>query len=330
MKYGFLILTISALLISRVAQAEPLLNASYDVARDFYRQFNPAFTAYWKQKTGTDIIVQQSHGGSSKQARAVIDGLDADVLTTNNPLDIDAVAAAGLVGKDWARRFAHHASPSWSTILFLVRKGNPKHIHDWNDLTRADVRVIMPNPKTSGNGRYSYLAAWQYALTLPGGDDATARHFVAALLHNVPVFDTGGRGATTTFVQRGVGDVLLTFENELFLIRKEFGDQGFEIVAPSISIRADNPVAVVDKVATEKGNTTLARAYLEYHYSHTGQELLAANGLRPADETVLAEHAAEFPKLRLFSIDDWPKTYAKHFADGGVLDQLMTTEAAGS
>lgn len=304
--------------------AAPLLNASYDVARDFYRDFNPAFAAYWKEKTGSAPALQQSHGGSSKQARAVIDGLDADVLTTNNPLDIDAVAKAGLIDPQWSQKFPHQASPSWSTILFLVRKGNPKHIKDWNDLVRPGVGIVIPNPKTSGNGRYSYLAAWQYALTQPGGDDAKARAFVAAFLRNVPVFDTGGRGATTTFVQRGIGDVLLTFENELVLLQKEFGADQFDIVVPSLSIRADNPVAIVDKVAAKKGNTALARAYLEYHYSDAGQEIIARNGLRPSDEKVLARHASEFPALKLFSVDDWAATYARHFADGGIYDQIIT------
>ncbi|MFT4047107.1 MAG: sulfate ABC transporter substrate-binding protein [Solimonas sp.] len=305
------------------AAAPPLLNVSYDVARDFYKDFNPAFAAYWKGKTGSEPVIQQSHGGSSKQARAVIDGLDGDVLTTNNPLDIDAVAKAGLLDTKWAQRLPHASSPSWSTILFLVRKGNPKHIKDWNDLVKPGVGIIIPNPKTSGNGRYSYLAAWEYALRQPGGDEAGARAFVASFLKNVPVFDTGGRGATTTFVQRGIGDVLLTFENELALTKKEFGADKFDIVVPSLSIRADNPVAVVDKIAAQKGNTALAQAYLEFHYSEAGQEIIARNGLRPVDDKVLARHAAEFPALSLFTIDDWAATYAKHFADGGVFDQIV-------
>jgi sulfate transport system substrate-binding protein len=305
--------------------AQPLLNVSYDVARDVYRDFNPAFAADWESKTGREPVIQQSHGGSSKQARAVIDGLDGDVLTTNNPLDIDAVAKAGLIDAKWAQRLPHASSPSWSTILFLVRKGNPKHIKDWNDLSRPGVSIVIPNPKTSGNGRYSYLAAWQYALTRPGGNDEKARAFVASFLKNVPVFDTGGRGATTTFVQRGIGDVLLTFENELVLLQKEFGKDRFDIVVPSLSIRADNPVAVVDKVAAKKGNTALAQAYLEYHYSEAGQEIFARNGLRPSDEKILTRHAAEFPPLKLFTIDDWAATYAKHFADGGVFDQIVAT-----
>jgi len=303
--------------------AQPLLNVSYDVARDFYKDFNPAFAAEWKKKTGTEPVLQQSHGGSSKQARAVIDGLAGDVLTTNNPLDIDAVAKAGLLDKDWAKRLPHASSPSWSTILFLVRKGNPKQIKDWNDLVKPGVGVVIPNPKTSGNGRYSYLAAWEYALTQPGGNEDKARAFVASFLKNVPVFDTGGRGATTTFVQRGIGDVLLTFENELVLLQKEFGADKFDIVVPSLSIRADNPVSVVDKVAAKKGNSDLAKAYLEYHYSEAGQEIFAKNGLRPADEKILARHAATFPSLKLFAIDDWAATYAKHFADGGVFDQVL-------
>ncbi len=316
--------SIAALLAGATTPASAgaeLLNASYDVARDVYRAFNPAFVTHWKDETGQQITIQQSHGGSSKQARAVIDGLEADVLTTNNPLDIDAVARAGLIDKNWAERLPSNASPSWSTILFLVRKGNPKGIKDWGDLIKPGVGVVMPNPKTSGNGRYSYVTAWQYALTRPGGDEAGALAFVKKLIANVPVLDTGGRGATTTFVQRGIGDVLLTFENELVLLQREFGDAGYEIIVPSLSVRADNPVSVVDRIAEKKGTTEIAQAYLEYHYSPEGQEIFARNGLRPSDPDVRSRHP-EFAELKLFRIEDWSATYAKHFADGGTFDRL--------
>ncbi|WP_020649123.1 sulfate ABC transporter substrate-binding protein [Solimonas variicoloris] len=309
------------------AQADtPLLNVSYDVARNFYRDFNPAFVADWKAKTGTSVGIDQSHGGSSKQARSVIDGLEADVVTMNNPLDIDAIAKAGVLSRDWANQFPHGASPSWSPILFLVRKGNPKGIRDWNDLVRPGVQVVIPNPKTSGNGRYSYLAAWQYARQQPGGSDAGAQAFVAKLFGNVPVLDTGGRGATTTFAQRGIGDVLLTFENEIRLIQKELGADRFEVVVPSLTVRADNPVAVVDKVAAKKGHEKLARAYLQFHFSPAGQEIIARNDLRPVDEAVLQKHAERFPAVQAFTVAEafggWPKTQATHFADGGVFDQI--------
>ena len=309
-----------------LAGAADLLNATYDVARPFYQDFNPAFVADWKRKTGGEIAVNQSHGGSSKQARAVIDGLEADVVTMNNPLDIDAIARAGLTAADWQSRFPNHSAPSWSAILFIVRKGNPKGIHDWSDLAKPGVQVIVPNPKTSGNGRYSYLAAWQYAKTRPGGSDESAAAFEKALFANVPVLDTGGRGATTTFAQRGVGDVLLTFENEVRLIREEFGADQFEIVVPSITVRADNPVSLVDKVADKKGTTAAGRAYLEFHFGPQGQELFAKHGIRPADEATLKRHAAEFPALNLFTVDEafggWSKAQSVHFADGGSFDRI--------
>ncbi len=314
-------------LAAPLAQAgAPLLNVSYDVARNFYRDFNPAFVADWKAKTGESVDIDQSHGGSSKQARSVIDGLEADVVTMNNPLDIDAIAKAGLLAHDWASRLPHGASPSWSPILFLVRKGNPKGIRDWDDLVKPGVQIVIPNPKTSGNGRYSYLAAWQYALTQPGGSETTARGFVAKLFGNVPVLDTGGRGATTTFAQRGIGDVLLTFENELHLIQKELGDDRFAIVVPSLTVRADNPVAIVDKYAAKKGHEKLARAYLEFHFSAAGQNLLARNDLRPLDAAVLSQYAARFPAVNTFGVvqafGGWPKAQATHFADGAIFDQI--------
>jgi sulfate transport system substrate-binding protein len=309
------------------AHAAELLNASYDVARPFYKDFNPAFIAAWKKQTGETVSINQSHGGSSKQARAVIDGLEADVVTMNNPLDIDAIAANGdQLPKDWQKRLPHDSSPSWSAILFIVRKGNPKGIKDWDDLVKPGVQVIIPNPKTSGNGRYSYLAAWQYARTRPGGSDTASVEFEQKLFGNVPVLDTGGRSATTTFAQRGVGDVLLTFENEVNLIREEFGKDAFEVVVPSLTVRADNPIALVDKVAAKKGTTQLAEAYLKFHYSAEGQELFAKNGIRPSDESVLKKHAADFPALKLFTVDQafggWTKAQSVHFADGGTFDLI--------
>lgn len=307
--------------------AAELLNASFDVARPFYKSYNTAFAAEWKRHSGSEPTLNVSHGGSSKQARAVIDGLEADVVTMNSPLDIDAIAASGLLAKDWQTRFPQASSPSWSTILFIVRKGNPKGIRDWSDLVKPGVKLVIPNPKTSGNGRYSYLAAWQYAKTRPGGNDDAAKAFVGKLFANVPVLDTGGRGATTTFAQRGVGDVLLTFENEIALIREEFTKDGFEVVVPSLTVRADNPVAVVDKVAAKHGTAELARAYLEYHYSAEAQALFAVNGVRPADDKVLKANAARFPAVNVFTVEQgfgsWAQAQSVHFSDGGLFDQLF-------
>ena len=322
------IIGIAAAVLTLPANAAELLNASYDVARSLYQDLNPAFVAEWsKSHKGETLQIDQSHGGSSKQARAVIDGLEADVVSMNNPLDIDAVAKAGLLPTDWQSRLPNHSSPSWSAILFIVRKGNPKGIHDWDDLIKPGVQVIVPNPKTSGNGRYSYLAAWQYARSKANGGDDAALAFEKKLFGNVPVLDTGGRGATTTFAQRGLGDVLLTFENEVGLIRSEFGADQFEVVVPSLTVRADNPIARVDKVAAKKGNTELAQAYLQFHYTPAAQEIFAHNGLRPIDEKVLKAHAAEFPALKLFDVDQafggWTKAQAEHFADGGSFDRVI-------
>lgn len=309
------------------AQAATLLNASYDVARDFYRDFNPAFEEHWKALGKGEVTIDQSHGGSSKQARAVIDGLAADVVTMNSPLDIDVIAKAGLLSSDWARRLPDDSSPSWSAILFVVRKGNPKNIHDWSDLLRPGIEVVIPNPKTSGNGRYSYLAAWQYAKTHAAICKCEPLQFEKALFTNVPVLDSGGRGATTSFAQRGVGDVLLTFENEIFEIRKEFAAEQFQVVAPALTIRANNPVAWVDTVTGRNGTTALAQEYLKFHYSEAGQELFASHGIRPVDETVLQRHSADFPPLTLFTVEaafgSWAQAYATHFADGGSFDQVM-------
>ena len=305
---------------ARAADNE-LLVAAYDVAREVYKDLTASYTA---AHPGTTF--SQSHGGSSKQARAVIDGLKADVVAMNQALDVDQVAKAGLLPTRWADLHPHGSAPSWSTILFVVRKGNPKGIKDWSDLVRSDVAVVLPNPKTSGNGRYSYLAAWSFALKQPGGDAAKAQAFVADLLLRVPVLDAGGRGATTTFAQRGIGDVLLTFENEIALIQKEFASDGFEQVVPSLSIRADNPVAVVEKVAGRKGTLDTAKDLVAFHFKPQGQELFAKHHLRPADAQVLAAHAGEFPALNLVTIADfggWTAAQAEHFGDGGVYDRIV-------
>jgi len=296
-----------------------LLNVSYDVTREFYKDYNPAFAAYWKSRTGKTVTINQSHGGSSKQARSVVDGLQADVITMNQANDIDILAERGkLIPADWARRLPHNSAPYTSTTVFMVRKGNPKFIRDWDDLVKPGVSVIIPNPKTSGNGRYSYLAAWGYVVR-KGGNEQSARDFVGKLFGNVPVLDAGGRGATTTFVQRGIGDVLLTFENEVFLIEKELGGESFEVVYPSASVLAENPVSIVDKVVDKRGTRKVATAYLEYLYSEEGQVLAARHYFRPRDAKVLARHQATFKKLDLFTIDDvfggWKKAQAVHFND---------------
>ena len=311
--------------------ATTLLNASYDVTREFYRDFNSAFVSYWKARTGETVTVNQSHGGSSKQARAVLDGLDADVITMNQANDIDFLAERGrrLVVADWSKRLPYHSAPTTSTTLFLVRKGNPKHIRDWDDLVKPGVSVVIPNPKTSGNGRYSYLAAWGYVVR-NGGSEQQAREFVTRLFRNVPVLDTGSRGATTTFVQRGIGDALLTFENEVVLARNELGDDAFDVVYPSVSIEAENPVSVVDKVVDRRGTRKIATAYLEYLYSPEGQEIAARHFLRPRDAAVLARHESKFGKLQLFTVEDvfgsWKKAQAVHFSDGGLFDQIYQTK----
>jgi sulfate transport system substrate-binding protein len=302
-----------------------LLNASYDVAREFYKEYNPAFARYWKQKTGETVKINQSHDASSKQARSVADGLEADVVSMNQASDIDMlVERGGLIQPGWRKRLPYGAVPYISTSVFLVRKGNPKKIRDWYDLAKPGVAVIIPNPKTAGNGRYTYLAAWAYVV-LKGGSEAQARDFVSALFKNVPVLDTGGRGATTTFAQRGIGDVLVTFENEVFLIKKELGDQ-FEIVYPSVSVIAENPVSVVDKWADKKGTRKLAQAYLEYLFSEEAQEIAARQNFRPQLASVAKKHAGTFKKLALFSVDEqfggWQKAQKIHFDDGGLFDQI--------
>ena len=304
-----------------------LLNASYDPTRELYHEFNAAFGAFWKAKTGDVVTVQQSHGGSGKQARAVIDGLPADVVTLALAYDIDAIAArAKLFPANWQQRLPHNSSPYTSTIIFVVRKGNPKGIRDWDDLIKPGVSVVTPNPKTSGGARWNYLAAWGYALK-HGQSEAQARDFVARLFKNVPVLDTGARGATTTFAQRGVGDVLIAWENEAFLAVKEFGTGKFEIVVPSVSILAEPPVAVVDRVAKRKGNEAVAKAYLEFLYTAEGQTIAAKNYYRPRSEAVAAKFADVFPKLELFTIDEvfggWGKAQKTHFDSGGVFDRIQ-------
>jgi sulfate transport system substrate-binding protein len=308
-----------------------LLNVSYDVAREFYKDYNSAFAAHWKATTGETVAIQQSHGGSSKQARAVIDGLQADVITMNQETDIDILHERGnLIPRDWATRLPDHSAPTTSTIVFIVRKGNPKGIHDWSDLVKPGVEVIIPNPETSGNGRYSYLAAWGYALRQPGGNEARAREFVDQLFAHVPVLDTGGRGAMTTFAQRGIGDVLLTFENEVALTLREIGADKIEEVVPTASILAENPVAWVDAVVAKKGTEKVARAYLEYLYSEEGQELAAKHYFRPRSAAVLARYAERFPAIRLYSVPEvfgsWSNAQKTHFSDGGVFDQIYAKQ----
>jgi sulfate transport system substrate-binding protein len=303
-----------------------LLNVSYDPTRELYEAVNGAFVKQWKARTGQDLVVRQSHGGSGKQARSVVDGLQADVVTLALAYDVDAVAKAGLLPADWQQRLPQNAAPYTSTIVFLVRKGNPKGIKGWDDLVKPGVSVITPNPKTSGGARWNYLAAWAHALEQGRGDERRAREFVRALFKNVPVLDSGARGSTTTFVERGLGDVLLAWENEAFLAVEQLGKGNFEIVVPALSILAEPPVAVVERNAERHGTTAVARAYLEFLYGAEGQEIAARNHYRPRDAQVAARYAARFPKLRLVTIDavfgGWQKAQATHFADGGVFDQI--------
>lgn len=311
---------------SAVAQTS-LLNVSYDPTRELYKDFNAVFAAHWKAQTGETLSLRQSHGGSGKQALAVRDGLEADVVTLALAYDIDAIAEKGLLAADWQKRLAHNSAPYTSTIVFLVRKGNPKGIKDWGDLAKPGVVVITPNPKTSGGARWNYLAAWAWALKQPGGNEARARDFVARLFNNVPVLDSGARGSTTTFVERGVGDVLIAWENEAQLAVKELGKDRFEIVAPSLSILAEPPVAVVDKVVDKRGTRKQAEAYVHYLYSPVGQEIAAKHYYRPRDAKVAAAYAASFPKLKLVTVDEvfggWKKAQKTHFADGGSFDAIF-------
>lgn len=302
-----------------------LLNVSYDPTRELYVDFNKAFAAAYQKESGKSVEIKQSHGGSGSQARAVIDGLQADVVTLALAYDIDAIVAKGLVAADWQKRLPLNASPYTSTIVFLVRKGNPKGIRDWDDLVKADVSVITPNPKTSGGARWNYLAAWGYALKKFGIADK-AKQFVADLYKNVPVLDTGARGSTVTFVERGVGDVLLAWENEAFLAQREFGKDKFEIVTPPLSILAEPPVAVVDAVADKKGTRAVAEAYLKYWYTREGQEIAARNSYRPRDPEIAKQYEKSFAKVELFTIDEvfggWTKAQKEHFGEGGVFDQI--------
>ncbi|MFK3738748.1 sulfate ABC transporter substrate-binding protein [Massilia sp. TN1-12] len=303
-----------------------LLNVSYDPTRELYQDFNQAFARQYKAKTGDNVTIKQSHGGSGKQARSVIDGLQADVVTLALAYDIDAISERGLIAHNWQGRLAHRSTPYASTIVFLVRKGNPKGIKDWADLVKPGVSVITPNPKTSGGARWNHLAAWGYALRLPGGSEATARDYLAKLYKNVPVLDSGARGATTTFVERGIGDVLIAWENEALLAVKELGPDKFEVVAPSVSILAEPPVAVVDKVVDKRGTRAVAEAYLQYLYTAEGQKIAAKHYYRPLVEPFNKQYAAQFPNVKLFTIDEvaggWTKAQKAHFADGGLFDQI--------
>ena len=304
-----------------------LLNVSYDPTRELYQDFNAAFAKYWKNRNNEVVTIKQSHGGSGKQARSVIDGLEADVVTLALAYDVDALHDKGkLIPADWQKRLPHNAAPYTSTIVFLVRKGNPKKIRDWNDLAKPGIEVITPNPKTSGGARWNYLAAWGYALKQPGGNDATAKDFVKKIFGNVKVLDSGARGSTTTFVERGIGDVLIAWENEAYLALKELGPDKFELVTPSLSILAEPPVAVVDKVVDKRGTRKVATAYLEYLYSPEGQTLAGDNYYRPRDAKIAAKYAKQFAPVKLFTIDEvfggWANAQKTHFADGGLFDEI--------
>ena len=329
MKLQSLLLAVAALATTGIASARnvELLNVSYDPTRELYAEFNKAFAAHWKAKTGDNVIIKQSHGGSGKQARSVVDGLQADVVTLALASDVTALYNNGkLIPADWQKRLPKNSSPYTSTIVFLVRGGNPKRIKDWGDLARPGVSVITPNPKTSGGAQWNYLAAGLTAGKFPRGSDATAREFVQALYKNVPVLNSGARGSTTTFVQRGVGDVFISWENEAFLALKEFGKDKFEIVIPSLSILAEPTVSVVDKVVRKKGTEAVAKAYLEYLYSDEGQDIAGRNFYRPTAAAAIAKYASVFPKIELFTIDTafggWIKAGKDHFSDGGSFDQI--------
>ncbi len=309
------------------AQGVTLLNVSYDPTRELYVEFNQAFAKYWKAKTGQEVTVKQSHGGSGKQARSVIDGLEADVVTLALGADVDALhTQAGLIPKDWQKRLPHNASPYQSTIVLVVRQGNPKGIKDWDDLVRPGIKVITPNPKTSGGARWNYLAAWEFARR-KYGTPAKAREFVARLFENVPVLDTGARGSSITFAQRNMGDVFISWENEAFLLEKEFGSK-VDVVYPSLSILAEPPVSVVDRTVDRKGTRAAAEAYLQYLYTEEAQDLIGKHGYRPVSAKAQAKYAAKFPKVPLVTIDQafggWDKASREHFADGGVFDQIYT------
>ena len=319
---------LSAFAILQTAQAADitLLNVSYDPTRELYQDVNTAFAKEWKGKTGDNVKIKQSHGGSGKQARAVIDGLEADVVTLALAYDIDALAEHKLLAADWQKRLAHNSAPYTSTIVFLVRKGNPKGIKDWSDLVKPGVSVITPNPKTSGGARWNHLAAWGYALRQPGGNEAKAKDFLGKLYKNVPVLDSGARGATTTFVERGIGDVLIAWENEAYRAVKELGPTKFDIITPSVSILAEPPVAVVDKFADKHGTRKVAEAYLNYLYTDEAQDIIAKNYYRPATDKAAKKYASQFAKVNLFTIEQvaggWTAAQKAHFADGGIFDQI--------
>lgn len=328
MRTPFAFAVLLQLSLSTIAGAGSLelLNVSYDPTRELYQDFNRAFAGHWKEKTGEDVTIEQSHGGSGKQARAVIDGLEADVVTLALAYDIDAIAEKGLIDRNWQKRLAQGSAPYTSTIVFVVHKGNPKGIRDWDDLVKPGVSVITPNPKTSGGARWNYLAAWGDALRKNSGDEKKAREFVTALYRNVPVLDSGARGSTTTFAQRGIGDVFLSWENDAFLILKEFGTDKFKVVTPPRSILAEPPVTVVDTFAFKHGTRKLAEAYLEYLYSPVGQDLAGKHFYRPRLEEAAKKYASQFVKTELFTIDEvfggWQKAQKTHFADGGTFDQI--------
>jgi len=330
-RHAFILLFSLVLFITGVpgqaAGAVTLLNVSYDPTRELYQEFNAAFASYWQQQTGQEVTIHMSHGGSGKQARAVIDGLEADVVTLALAYDIDAIhERAGLIPADWQSRLPHNSSPYTSTIVFLVRKGNPKDIKDWDDLVKRSVSVITPNPKTSGGARWNYLAAWGYALKHYGNDEAKAKDFVTRLYKNVPVLDSGARGATNTLINRGIGDVLLAWENEALLAIKELGPDKFEIVVPSISILAEPPVTIIDKYVDKHGTRAVAEAYLEYLYSDEGQTIVAKHYYRPIDPEIAAQYADQFPRVNLFTLSEvfghWQEVQQIHFADGGIFDQI--------
>lgn len=328
MKKHQILLAAALLAASTFASAQQsLLNVSYDVAREFYKDINAAFVPHYRKATGKDVKLEQSHAGSSAQARAVADGLAADVVTMNTTTDIEFLAGRGVVAKDWAQRFPHDASPTTSTMLFLVREGNPKGIKDWEDLTRPDVKVVVINPKTGGNGRYAYLAAWGY-VRKKGGTDAQAQEFLSRLYRNVPVLARGGRDATTAFLQRNIGDVLITFESEVESVNREFGKGKVDVVYPSISIVAENPVAIVERTVAKKGTGELAKAYLEFLYSEQGQEIAARHAIRPRDPKVLARHASTFKPVKLFTVQELFGSLSEaqkvHFNDGGLFDKIYT------
>ncbi|SHN40644.1 sulfate transport system substrate-binding protein [Duganella sacchari] len=319
------VLAVSAVAPALAAEIS-LLNVSYDPTRELYQDVNVAFAKEWKTKTGDTVKIKQSHGGSGKQGRAVIDGLEADVVSLALAYDIDAIAEHKLLSPDWQKKLPHNSTPYTSTIVFLVRKGNPKSIKDWNDLVKPGVSVITPNPKTSGGARWNHLAAYGYALRQPGGSEASAKDFLSKLYKNVPVLDSGARGATTTFVERGIGDVLIAWENEALLAIKELGPTKFDIVAPSVSILAEPPVAVVDKVVDKRGTRKVSEAYLNFLYTDEAQDIIAKNYYRPATEKASKKYAAQFPNVKLFTLaqvaGDWTKAQKTHFADGGLFDQI--------